>query len=151
MTWNRIITFAIIGIAIAYWAYNYYGVDFKEDSVTGIQFHRGTWEDALHLAKKENKLIFLDVYATWCGPCKKLKKTTFSDKEVGNLFNKTFINVSLDAEQGDGVVLAQKYQIEAYPTLLFIDADGNAVKGESGYHNANELIELAQSITTANP
>lgn len=143
MTKSRIVTFAIIGIAIVYWVYNYYGVNFKEDTASGIQFHRGTWDEALQLAKKENKLIFLDVYATWCGPCKKLKKTTFSDKEVGKLFNNTFINVSLDAEQGEGGVLAQKYQIEAYPTLLFIDAEGKVVKGASGYRNPKELIELS--------
>ncbi len=54
-----------------------------KEKAAGIMFHEGTWAEALELAKSENKPIFLDVYATWCGPCKRLKKNTFSDQEVG--------------------------------------------------------------------
>jgi len=99
----------------------------------------------LGLAKKENKLIFLDVYATWCGPCKKLKSKTFSDKEVGDFYNQTFINVALDGEKGEGLELARKYGVRGYPTLLFIDANGKVVSGTSGYHNPSEFIALGKA------
>lgn len=67
---------AVIVIAAVY-AFNNPKVNFKADKAEGIQFHRGGWKDALQAAKKENRLIFLDIYATWCGPCKKLKKKYF--------------------------------------------------------------------------
>lgn len=110
----------------------------------GIQFHQGSWEDALQLAKKENRLIFLDIYASWCGPCKQLKKSTFPHPMAGEYYNKNFVNVALDGEQKEGSMLAQKYKITAYPTLLFLDIDGKELGRAVGYHSPQELVELGQ-------
>lgn len=52
----------------------------------GIQFFEGSYAVALAKAKAENKLLFVDIYASWCGPCKRLKATTFRDPEVGAYF-----------------------------------------------------------------
>lgn len=132
---------------ILFYGYNYLTeVDFKTDSEEGIQFHKGTWNEAVSLAKKENKTIFLDVYATWCGPCKMLKKTTFSNKKVGEFYNANFINVSLDGENGEGPIIARKYGVRAYPTLLFIDQNGNVISGTAGFRLPNDLLELGKSI-----
>jgi thiol:disulfide interchange protein len=117
-----------------------------EESKSGIQFHKGTWSEALALAKKENKLLFLDIYASWCGPCKNLKANTFSDNKVGEYYNATFINVELDGEKGEGATLARKYAVRAYPTLLFISPDGEIVQGTTGYHNAKQFLELGRSL-----
>lgn len=136
---------AIIIFVVAY-AFNNPSADFKTDKNDGIQFYRGSWNEALQLAKKENKLIFLDIYATWCGPCKKLKKNSFSNSEVGKFYNAKFINISLDGEQGDGAMLAQKYRLTGYPSLLFIDGNEKVVGQTSGYHKPNELIELGQNL-----
>ena len=119
--------------------------DFKADKKEGIQFYRGSWKEAVEVARKENKLIFLDVYATWCAPCKRLKSSTFSNSRVGKYFNDTFINVSLDGESGDGAIVANRYKISGYPSLLFINKEGNVVIQGVGYHDANELIKLAKS------
>ncbi len=89
-------------------------------------------------------MVFLDVYATWCGPCKRLKKHTFSDSEVGEFYNKNFINVALDGEKEVGKMLMQKYKFSSYPSLLFIGGNGNIVAKISGYHNPKELIKLGQ-------
>ena len=62
----------------------------------GIKFVESNWALAKAEAKKQNKLIFLDAYTTWCGPCKMLKRNTFPDKAAGEFFNKNFINVALD-------------------------------------------------------
>lgn len=112
----------------------------------GIQFHTGTWNQALAQAKQENKLIFLDIYASWCGPCKYLKTTTFTDGEVGKFYNVSFVNVTLDGEKGEGAVLAKKYGVRAYPTLLFVNSDGEIVKGSVGYQNPEQFINLGRSI-----
>ena len=120
-------------------------VDFNSDKKEAIKFYRGTWKEALTLAKKENKLIFLDIYATWCGPCKRLKSTTFSNSTVAKYFNSNFINVTLDGEKGDGEILANKYRITGYPSLFFINADGNIIAQDDGYMDADELLMLAKS------
>ena len=111
----------------------------------GIVFFNGKWKDALAKAKAENKLIFLDIYATWCGPCKKLKAKSFASAKVGTYFNEKFINLTLDGEEGEGIILAEKYRLQAYPTLLFIDGDGIVKKAAVGYYNPSELLSLGKS------
>jgi len=146
MSNNKIFTvFAVIIVAAVY-GFNNPKVDFKADNKEGIQFHKGTWNEALALAKKENKLIFLDIYATWCGPCKKLKKDTFSNEEVGKFYNSNFINVDLDGEQTEGAMLVDQYHLTGYPSLLFVDATGKVVAQTGGYHNSDEFIALGKSI-----
>lgn len=113
---------------------------------TGIQFQTGSFSETLALAKKENKIVFVDIYASWCGPCKRLKSTTFSDANVGEYFNSNFVNAAFDGEKGEGIELAQKYGVTAYPTLLFIHPDGT-VKGKSmGYYNAADFITLGKQM-----
>lgn len=134
-------------VLVAVYAFTNPKVDFKADTKEGIQFHNGTWEEALQLAKKENKLIFLDIYATWCGPCKQLKKNTFSSSEVGTFYNQNFVNVAFDGEKGDGAMLMQKYGLRSFPSLLFIDGNGKVVGQTGGFHKPNQLIELGQKFT----
>lgn len=111
----------------------------------GIQFVEPNWAKALAEAKKQKKLIFIDAYTTWCGPCRMLKQNTFTDKAVGDFFNKNFINIALDMENGDGIAVAIKYQIAAYPTLLIIDADQTSTFVTEGYMPPAQLLEFAKS------
>jgi len=143
---NFIIT-AIILIAIAgVYAFTNPKVDFNIDPEIGIQFHRGSFSEALEIAKKEDKLIFLDIYATWCGPCKRLKAKTFSIKEVGDYYNKTFVNIALDGVKGEGLELVKKYNVTGYPTLLYINSKGEIVKGTSGFYNSSDFLTMGKSI-----
>ncbi len=114
---------------------------------TAIEFKQGSWEEILKAARDENKVIFLDIYATWCGPCKMLKKNTFTDKEVGEYFNAHFINVTLDGEKGEGALLAKKYELHAYPTMLFIQPDGKAKAEAVGYQTPRKLLEFARKVS----
>lgn len=144
---KNIIYIAVITlIIIVIYAFNNPPTDFKSDPESGIQFHKGTWEEAIALAKKENKLIFLDIYATWCGPCKKLKTYTFSNKKVGEYFNANFINVALDGEKGEGQILADKYKLKGYPSLFFIDTNEKIILESGGYQNAEKFIKLGKSV-----
>ncbi len=100
--------------------------DKKEAS--GIDFYTGSWEEALQQAKMEGKPIFLDISASWCGPCKMLKANTFSNMKVGEYYNTHFINVAVDGEEGEGIQLASKYRtpilgisisIKSFPVFIF--------------------------------
>ncbi|MEQ1554587.1 MAG: thioredoxin family protein [Ferruginibacter sp.] len=117
----------------------------KNEVSNDIVFFKGTWKEALKLAKNENKLIFLDISASWCGPCKKLKRTTFTNKKVAEYFNAKYINVELDGEYGEGVALAQKFHLTGYPTLYFIDARENIVSESIGFVNHKEILKWAKS------
>lgn len=111
-----------------------------------ISFHQGSWDDALKLAQQEDKLVFLNISASWCGPCKLLKSQTFTDAEAGAFYNVSFINVAVDGETGKGIELAQRYAIKGYPTLLFVDGEGKVVAQTAGYHNARNFIELGKKV-----
>ncbi len=112
----------------------------------GIVFTQARWKDVLKKAKAENKIIFLDAYASWCGPCKKLQREVFTRKDIGDFFNSRFINVKMDMEVGEGPALAEVYPLEGYPTLLFIDGNGKVVKNVLGAMPAAELLSIAKSV-----
>ena len=120
-------------------------ISFNAQSKTGINFQAKNLEEAKKLAKLENKLIFIDLYTTWCGPCKLMKKNTFPDAELGALFNKNFISLYIDAEK-EGIELAKKFKIVNYPSFLFLDENGELVQYDYGYYNAKQFLTIGQSV-----
>ena len=111
---------------------------------TGMKFEESTFKVALEKAKKEKKLIFLDAYATWCGPCKLMVKNIFPLQSVGDYYNSNFINTKLDMEKGEGLELAKKYGVKVYPTYLFIDGDGKEVHRTVGYVKEEDFIQFGK-------
>lgn len=109
-----------------------------------IDFFTGTWSQALAKAQQEDKPIFLDIYATWCGPCRLLKTKTFTNSEVVKFYNEHFINVSLDGEKGEGLMLARKYQIPGYPSLLILDKNEKPLFATAGYMPPKEFIKFGK-------
>jgi len=107
---------------------------------TGIVFEKSPLSVSLLKAKKENKLVFVDCYTVWCGPCKEMAKDVFTLDSVGTFFNKNFINVQLDMEKGEGKSAVVKYHIEAYPSFLLLDGDGNLVYKFVGAMSAKDFI-----------
>lgn len=113
---------------------------------SGIDFFHGTWDEALTKAKEEGKVIFVDAYTTWCGPCKKMAREVFSDAKVGDYYNKYFVNLKLDMEKKEGIKFGGKYPVKAYPTLYFIDAKGEVVQKVKGAQNKDAFLSLGKSI-----
>lgn len=113
----------------------------------GIQFTKKAWKDVLASAKEEKKIIFMDAYTTWCGPCKKMSRDVFPNQMVGELYNKEFVNVKIDMEKGEGRELAKKYNIKVYPTLLFIDSTGELIHRSAGYHTVPQFMKLGQDAS----
>lgn len=111
----------------------------------GIEFFQGSLQDALKKAKSENKLVFVDFMATWCGPCKALATKVFPEKEIGDYFNAHFVCVQVDVDKEKE--LARKYQIRAMPTLVFMSAEGKDIVRVTGAASANRLLKKAKEAT----
>lgn len=115
----------------------------------GIIFFNGTYEEAFKLAEPEDKLIFVDAYAKWCGPCKRMAKNVFPLEEIGDFFNEHFINLKIDMEEGQGLEFGKKYPVSAYPTCFFIASDGAVVYKFKGGKDPESLIAEAKKALAA--
>lgn len=107
----------------------------------GIRFETSDFTQTLEKAKTENKLVFIDCYTTWCGPCKQLAKKVFPDKSAGDFFNEHYVSLKMDVER-EGKKVGRKYKVSAMPTLLFIDPHSQEVLNRVvGYVEPTKLIE----------
>ncbi len=109
----------------------------------GIEFFKGSFEEAKAEATESNKLIFMDGYATWCGPCKWMAKNVFTDDKVGEMFNASFVNMKMDMEKGEGPRLARIYKLRAYPTLFILDGEGKVLAKNEGALPAEDFLQWA--------
>ena len=91
---------------------------------SGTDFRDLAYADALAVAKAEGKLLFVDCYTAWCGPCRQMAEKVFPQKEAGDYFNPRFVCVKYDMEKGEGGELAKQWEVRAFPTFLIIRPDG---------------------------
>ena len=117
----------------------------------GIDFFKGTFAEAKEKAAEEDKLLFVDAYAVWCGPCKRLAAYVFPDEQVGDFYNSNFINLKMDAEKGEGIQFKKQYKVTAYPTIFFMDSEGKVVHKFLGGRDVNGLIIEGQKALDPNP
>ncbi|WNH11277.1 thioredoxin family protein [Thalassobellus suaedae] len=122
-----------------------------------------TLEQAVELQKNEPKKIMMDVFTSWCGPCKMLDKNTFHNKDVATYVNKHYYAVKFNAEGNDEVnfkgkkfsnpnynpalanrrnsahELSRYFQVQAYPTIVFLDEKGELIAPIKGYQSPAQL------------
>lgn len=110
----------------------------------GITFFEGSFAEAQAKAKAEGKKIFMDCYTSWCGPCRMMAANIFTKQDVGECYNARFVCVKYDMEQGEGIQLAKRFQVRAFPTMLILDADGKVLDTIVGSCSGDELIRRAQ-------
>jgi thiol-disulfide isomerase/thioredoxin len=111
----------------------------------GIDFSVPSFKEAIITAKAENKLIFVDAYTTWCGPCKWMAKNVFTEEKVGEYYNESFVNVKIDMEKGEGPKLAKAWEITGYPTLIFIDKNGEVIHRSMGSRPVEDFVDLGRA------
>jgi len=114
-------------------------------SSTGIVFQYKTYQSLLDQSKSENKLIFLDLSASWCGPCKLMEKQVFTDDSVAEFYNKNFICAKYDMEKGEGKMIAEKYAVTSVPTFIFISHSEEVAHKHVGSLTKSTFIELGKS------
>jgi thioredoxin-related protein len=106
-----------------------------------LEFRKDTaWASVLSAAKTQHKPIFLDVYTTWCKPCKQMEREIFSLYEVGKKINTNFVSYRIDAEKGEGLGIASSYQVDAYPSVFFLDSKGNPVHKIEGLVSSEQFL-----------
>lgn len=115
-------------------------------SAQGVQFVEKTFKETLAQAKADNKLVFVDCYTSWCGPCRKMLKEVFPLKEVGDFFSKTFVATKMDMEKGEGPAYNKQWDVNAYPTYIVFDGDGNEKGRLVGYQQPKQLIDTLTTI-----
>ncbi|RZK41134.1 MAG: thioredoxin family protein [Pedobacter sp.] len=112
----------------------------------GLHFQKDmSFEAVLASAKAQNKLVFIDVYTDWCGPCKMMNEEIFPLSSVGDFYNKSFVNYKINAEKGEGIAIARKYFVQSYPNYIFINGDGQLIHRVTGYQKEAAFLEAGKS------
>ena len=107
---------------------------------------KASWSAMLEMAREQNKIVFVDAYATWCGPCKMMDRNVFPDEALSAYFDEHFINVKIDMESERGEPFGADYEVDAYPTLFFIGPDGTVLKKQVGMTEAPDLLAIGKYI-----
>ncbi|WP_316819184.1 thioredoxin family protein [Pedobacter nyackensis] len=115
----------------------------------GIQFFQGSWKQLLEEARAKDKMIFIDVYTDWCGPCKYMDKSVFTEQLVAEKYNALFLNYKVDAEKGEGIDIAKKFGVNAYPTFLFLNSSGYLIHKVVGEREKGPFIAVAEAALKA--
>lgn len=105
-----------------------------------INFTKGSWEEVKTRATKESKGIFVDIYTSWCLPCRKMSATVFTDKEVAEYINAHYVAVKLDAEKEKDHAFFKLYTPSAYPSFYWLNDKGELLDTKTGYMPADAFL-----------
>ena len=135
-----------IGI-LAFFLFNSIAViSFAQIEFTEIKDGKG-WKELIKKSESSGIPVFLDIYATWCGPCKYLDREVYTDSTVAEVYNKLFLNARIDGESEFGRQLVQRYELHAYPTMYFIDSNEKILSSIVGVREAGPLAETGKVIS----
>lgn len=118
----------------------------SEDNTKGTQFFKGTFAQALAKAKQENKKLMVDCYTLWCGPCRYMATNVFPNDTLGKFMNEHFVCMKLDMEHGEGPERNKTFNVKAYPTFIFFDADGKEMNRFEGMAYREEFQKRCERI-----
>ena len=110
-----------------------------------VRFEQLSWQQALGKASKENKMLFVEMYTTWCTYCRQMEQNVFSTEEAGDFYNQHFINVRYDAQKSDGIQIRKSYALLGFPTFLYLDSKGLVVRKTAGYQSKEIFISNGDS------
>ena len=106
-----------------------------------INFLRGALSEAVKRSETEKKPVMIDFITDWCRWCDTLDARTYSDPGVSSYVSEHVIPIKIDAEKGEGIEIAKKYGVSAYPTIIFIRSDGEEIDRILGYVPAEPFLK----------
>lgn len=127
----------------------------------GIIFQQLGWSEIKKKAQEENKYIFMDLYTTWCAPCKKMDRDVYADSTLGSLINSRFISVKVQMDSSskddefvrkwyaDAVKIKNEYIISGYPSFLFFSPNGKLIYQDFGYKSVAKFSKLAEQVVSS--
>lgn len=109
---------------------------------SAVQFYQGSYAEMMAKAKASGKPVFIDFYTVWCGPCKNMERYTFTSPTLANYLKDNYFAFKTDAESlmGDGIELAQKYDIRFFPSMIILTPQGEVIKRMTGFQSADALL-----------
>ena len=126
-------------------------ISFSITSFAQIEFTEITngedWKELIIKSKETGMPLFLDIYASWCGPCKYLDKEVYTDSALAIVYNKLFLNAKIDGESIFGRQLVARYGLQAFPTMYFIGSDEEVISSIVGVREAGPLAETGKVIS----
>ncbi|TNE44343.1 MAG: DUF255 domain-containing protein [Deltaproteobacteria bacterium] len=118
----------------------------KVKAYSHIQWASLNFTQALQQAKENKRLLFVDMYATWCFPCKKYDRMVFSRTKVATYVHQHFVPLRRNGYRGEGNYLRRRYNCVTFPCLLVIDSEGNEVERITRYHNPPQFLARLEQI-----
>lgn len=116
-----------------------------------VKFKKGETKELYAEAKKDNKLVFIDLFATWCPPCKMMDRDVFSRKDVGDYMDKNFVSAKYSVDEGIGRELAQQYNVRSIPTYIILDETGKVIgRMVGGMSNSDFISKMKAFKDSAN-
>lgn len=110
--------------------------------------NQATLEDIMADATSKNKMVFIDFYTTWCGPCKWMDSNVFNHNEITSKLNRDFVSYKVDAEDFEGVNTALKYNVAAYPTYIFLTPKGEIIHRFEGMIPQESFSQAIDAIVS---
>jgi thioredoxin 1 len=114
----------------------------KAQDIMTTSFFTGSYQELLQEAKRLKKPIILDFTASWCGPCKKMERETYSDVEVASIVSLKYFAYKVDVQELEGLDLADKYGAFQYPTTMFLDYNGKVLGRLKGFYPPEYFIKI---------
>lgn len=112
--------------------------------ILSTSFFTGSYKDLLQEAKRLKKPIILDFSASWCGPCIKMDKETYSDELIASIISLKYFAYKVDIDDKEGMEIADKYKATQFPTTLFLDSNGKTIGRLKGFYPPEYFIKILE-------
>lgn len=114
-----------------------------------VAFQKENYTMLLDSAKAHQLPVFIDFYTSWCAPCKVMDRDVFTESKLADFLNAQFVNIKIDAEKGEGRTLREQFQVTAYPTVVFINKNGQEAARYEGLMSASQVLRYAKRTTNS--